>query len=95
MGNLGVFPTASTPYPGGTSSSGNLGLPAHVTQLNLGVSPNFQKPYYQTMAYGPNIPHMGTGAPHGPILDVFFPRTPAYITPNPRVDGEINEGVRD
>jgi hypothetical protein len=25
----------------------------------------------------------------------FFPRTPAYITPNPRVDGEMNEGFRD
>jgi hypothetical protein len=38
---------------------------------------------------------MGTGVPHGPILDIFFPRTPAYVTPNPRVDGEMNEGVRD
>jgi hypothetical protein len=47
------------------------------------------------MAYRPNIPPMGTGVPHGPILDIFFPRTPAYVTPNPRVDGEMNEGVRD
>jgi hypothetical protein len=47
------------------------------------------------MAYGPNIPPMGMGVPHGPISNVLFPRTPAYITPNPRVDGEMNEGVRD
>jgi hypothetical protein len=38
---------------------------------------------------------MGMSVPHGPILDVLFPRTPAYVTPNPRVDGEMNEGVRD
>jgi hypothetical protein len=95
MGNLGGFPTASIPYPRGASTSGNLGLPAHVTQPNPGVSPNFQQPYYQTMAYGPNIPPMGMGVPHGPIPDVLFPRTPSYITPNCRVDGEMNEGVRD
>jgi hypothetical protein len=35
------------------------------------------------------------GVPHGPIPDVLFPRTPSYITPNCRVDGEMNEGVRD
>jgi hypothetical protein len=38
---------------------------------------------------------MGTGVPHRPIPDVLFPRTPAYVTSNPRVDGEMNEGVRD
>jgi hypothetical protein len=47
------------------------------------------------MAYGPNIPPKGTSVPHGPIPDVLFPRTPAYITPNSKVDGEMNEGVRD
>jgi hypothetical protein len=53
MGNLGVFPTASIPYPGGASTSINMGFPAHTTQPNLGVSPSFQQPYYQTMAeYG-------------------------------------------
>jgi hypothetical protein len=25
----------------------------------------------------------------------IFPRTPAYVTPNLRVEGEINDGVRD
>jgi hypothetical protein len=47
------------------------------------------------MAYGPNIPPTGMGVPHSPIPDIFFPRTPAYVTPNPRVEGEINDGVRD
>jgi hypothetical protein len=47
------------------------------------------------MAYGPNIPPTGTGVPHGPISDIFFPRTPSYVTPNPRVEGEVNDGVRD
>jgi hypothetical protein len=45
------------------------------------------------MSYGPNIPPMGTGVPHGPILDTFFPRTLAYATPNPRVGD--SEGDRD
>jgi hypothetical protein len=92
MGNPGVFPTASIPYPGSASTSGSPGLPAHVTQPNPGVSPNFQQPYYQTMAYRPNIPPMGTCVPHGPILNVLFPRTLAYVTPNPRVYREMNEG---
>jgi hypothetical protein len=47
------------------------------------------------MAYGPNIPPMGMGVPHGPIPNIFFPRTLAYVTPNPRVEGEVNDGVRD
>jgi hypothetical protein len=47
------------------------------------------------MAYGPNIPPTGTGVPHGPILDIFFPRTLAYITPNLRLEGEVKDGVRD
>jgi hypothetical protein len=47
------------------------------------------------MAYGPNIPPMGIGVPHGPIPDIFFPRTLAYVTPNPSVEGEVNDRVRD
>jgi hypothetical protein len=38
---------------------------------------------------------MGMGVPHSPIPDIFFPRTPAYVTPNPSVEGEVNDGVRD
>jgi hypothetical protein len=29
------------------------------------------------------------------FLTYFFPRAPAYVTPNPRVEGEVNDGVRD
>jgi hypothetical protein len=47
------------------------------------------------MAYGPNITPMATGVPRGPIPDIFFPRTPAYVTPNPMVECEVNDGVRD
>jgi hypothetical protein len=94
MGNPGVFPTASIPYPGGTSTSVNMGFPAHTTQPNLGVSPNFQQPNYQTMAYGPNIPPMDMGVPYRPIPDMLFSRTLVYATPNPQVERD-NEGVRD
>jgi hypothetical protein len=47
------------------------------------------------VAYGPNIPPPSTGVHHGPIPNIFFPRTPAYATHNPRVEGEVNDGVRD
>jgi hypothetical protein len=93
MGNPGGVPTASIPYPGGASTLVNTGFLTHTTQPNPGVSPNIQQPYYQTMAYGPNIPPMGTGVPHEPIPDILFLRTPAYATPNPQVEGD-NEGVR-
>jgi hypothetical protein len=43
MGNPGVFPPASIPYLRDASTSGNPGLPAHVTQPNPGVSLNFQQ----------------------------------------------------
>jgi hypothetical protein len=93
MGNLGTSPTANLPYPSTMSTSGNAGFPAHTTATN--PNPNFQQPYYQTMAYGPNIPPTGTSVPPGPIPNIFFPRTPAYATPDPRVEGEVNDGFRD
>jgi hypothetical protein len=93
MGNLGSSPTANLPYSGGASTSGNSVFPTQTTPTNRNL--NFQQPYYQTMAYGPNITPMGTGVPHHPIPEIFFPRTPAYVTPNPRVEGEVNDGVRD
>jgi hypothetical protein len=70
----------------------NTGFPGHTTQTNPGLSPNFRQPYYHTMGYRANIPPVGTGVPHGPIFDVLSPRTPAYVTPNPYVDGD-NEGL--
>jgi hypothetical protein len=91
MGNQGNFPTANLSYPGVTSTSGNPGFPVHTTPTN--PNPNLPQPFYQTMAHGPNIPPMSTGIPHGPIPDIFFPRTPAHVTPNPRVEGEVNDGV--
>jgi hypothetical protein len=69
MGNPGSFPTTNLPYPGATSTSGNPGFPAHTTPTNPNLI--FQQPYYQTMAYGPNIPPTGTGVPHSPIPDIF------------------------
>jgi hypothetical protein len=93
MGNLGSSPTANLHYQGGASTLGNLGFPAHTTPTN--PNPNFQQLYYQTIAYGANIPPMGTSVPHSPITDIFFPRTPTYITHNLRVEGEVNDGVRD
>jgi hypothetical protein len=69
LGNLGTSLTANLPYLGGVSTLGNLGFPAHTTPTN--PNPNFQQPYYQTMAYGPNIPPTGTGVPHSPIPDIF------------------------
>jgi hypothetical protein len=91
MGNPGSFPTANLPYPGGVSTSGNPGFPAHTTPTNPNL--NFQQPYYQIMSYGPNIPPIGMGVPHGPIPEIFLPRTPTYATANPWVGD--NEGVRD
>jgi hypothetical protein len=35
-----------------------------------------------------------TDVPHGPTPDILLPRTSAYATPNPQVDGD-NEGFRD
>jgi hypothetical protein len=93
IGNLSSSLTANLPYSRGASTLGNPGFPAHTTPAN--PNPNFQQPHYQTMAYGPNIPPTGMGVPHGPIPDIFFPRTPAYVTPNLRVEGEVNGGVRD
>jgi hypothetical protein len=72
---------------------GNPRFPAHTTPTNPNL--NVQQPYYQTMAYSPNIPPTVMGVPHGPIPGIFFPRTLAYVTPNPRVEGEVNDGVRD
>jgi hypothetical protein len=48
------------------------------------------------MAYGPNIPSMGNGVPHGPVPDIFFPRT---LAPNTTMVGNdavgMTNGVRD
>jgi hypothetical protein len=51
----------------GSPRQGNQGTLANVSQPNLGTNLNLQQPFYQTMAYGPNIPPMGSGIPHGPV----------------------------
>jgi hypothetical protein len=85
----------STPHPGGTSSQGNQGILANVGQPNLGVNSNLQQPFYQIMAYGPNIPSMGSGVPHRPVPDMFFPRTLALYTLGMvnDVGGGMTEGI--
>jgi hypothetical protein len=45
------------------------------------------------MAYGPNIPPMGSSVPHGPVPDVLFPRMAAPATPHVRLDREMTEGI--
>jgi hypothetical protein len=86
-----------TPNQGGVFNYGNPGILANHSQSSPGGNLNLQQPYYQTMAYGPNIPPMGNGTPHGPMPDILFPRTPAYPTPNPGNDnyGGMTEGVRE
>jgi hypothetical protein len=67
-------------WGGGTSGQGNQGVLANVTQSSPGMNLNVQQPFYQTMAYGPNIPPTGSGIPHGPVPGIMFPRTPAPNT---------------
>jgi hypothetical protein len=37
----------------------------------------------------------GYGCSSRSYSNIFFPRTSAYVTPNSRVEGEVNDGVRD
>jgi hypothetical protein len=69
MAISGTSLTANLPYLGAASTLGIPGFPSHTTPIN--PNSNFQQPYYQTMAYGPNIPPTGMGVTHGPILDIF------------------------
>jgi hypothetical protein len=56
---------------------------------------NLWQPFYQTIAYGLNIPPMENGVPHGPVPDVLFPRTPAPNMLNVRPKGDMTNGVRE
>jgi hypothetical protein len=49
------------------------------------------------MAYGPNIHPTGSSVPHGPMPDIFFPRTLAPNTPPMGNNGGagMTEGVRE
>jgi hypothetical protein len=85
----------NTSSSGSTSTPGNHGVLANVSQPSQGVNLNLQQPFYQTMSYGPNIAPMGNGIPYVPIPDVLFPRTPSHGTPNNRADGEMTDGVKE
>jgi hypothetical protein len=50
--------------PGGTSSQGNQGILDNVNQPNPRSNLNIQQPFYQTIAYGPNMSPTGSGVPH-------------------------------
>jgi hypothetical protein len=76
---------------GGMSSQGNQGVLTNVGQSSPGANLNVHQPFYQTMAYGPNIPPMGSSVSHGPVPDVFFPRTPAPYTS--MVGNDVGRGL--
>jgi hypothetical protein len=78
---------------GRTSAQGNQGILANIGQTAPGANLNMQQPFYQTMAFRPNIPLTGSGMPHGPVPDVFFPRTPAPIMP--MVGNDMIRGMTD
>jgi hypothetical protein len=95
MGNLGTSPTANLPYPGDASASGNLRFPTHTTPHRPTQTRTFSnyitKPWLTVPTYLPQVRVFLT------VLSptYFFPMTPAYVTPNPRVEAEVNDGVRD
>jgi hypothetical protein len=72
---------------------------ANVSQPSHGNNLNVQQPFYQTMAYGPNISPMGNGIPHGDGPDILFPRTPDRAMPQMGLyqinDGVMTDGVRE
>jgi hypothetical protein len=57
----------------------NHGMMVNVSQPGQGGSPNLPQPFYQTMAYRPQMSPLGSGPSYGPKLNMLFPRTP---TPN-------------
>jgi hypothetical protein len=78
---------------------GNHGMMVNVSQPWQGGSPNLPQPFYQTMAYRPQMSPLGTGPSYGPILNVLFPRTPAPNTQHIRIDRfqdkAMNDGVKE
>jgi hypothetical protein len=101
LGNA-ICVNASSPYPGGVlmGNSGSFTIanlsclgarPVWVTRDFLFTphqptqtqtfSNRITKPWLTVLTYG--------------VPDIFFPGTPAYNTPNSRVEGEVNDGVRD
>jgi hypothetical protein len=94
MEGSAIVPSASTAV-----GQGNLGTMINVSQPGPGGNPNFPQPFYQTMAYGPQMFPMGSGRSYGPVPEVLFPRTPApnthHISTDRFQDGAMNDGVRE
>jgi hypothetical protein len=90
------YPTIPNSNP--TTSTGVSGMMINDSQPNSSDNHNLQQPFYQTIAYGSNIPPMGNGMPHGPVLGVMFPRVTSNILNQAgtgRVEGGMTKGVRD
>jgi hypothetical protein len=62
----------AAPSPSTPASHGNQGTLANVNQPAHGGGLNVHQPFYQTIAYGPNIPPMGNGCRMGRCLKFFF-----------------------
>jgi hypothetical protein len=82
-----------------TANPGNSGAMINVSRPSSSGNPNLQQPFYQTVAYGPNIPPTGNGVTHGPVPDVMFARATGNMLNQAgtgRVgEGGMTKGVRD
>jgi hypothetical protein len=78
---------------------GNHGMMVNVSLPGQGGSSNLPQPFYQTMAYRPQMSPLGSGPSYGPIPNVLFPRTPAPNTQHIGIDrfqdGAMNDGVKE
>jgi hypothetical protein len=84
--------------PDPAASASVLGMMVNVSQPSGSSNPNLQQPFYQTVAYMPNIPPMGNGVLHGPVPNVMFPRVTGNMLNQEGtcgVDGGMTKGVRD
>jgi hypothetical protein len=93
-----VEASSVVPNPSPNAITGVWGMMINVSQPSSSSNPNPQQPFYQTVAYGPNIPPMGNGVPHGPVPNVMFPRVMGNTFNQAgagRVEGGMTEGVRD
>jgi hypothetical protein len=93
MGHPGTSLTANLPYPEGGVHFGYPGVSCshHTDQPKFKLSATVLPNHGLRSQHTPR----SMGVPHSPIPDTFFPSTLACITPNPRVEGEVNDGVRD
>jgi hypothetical protein len=83
--------TIVTPNLSTVTRQGSQETLVNVSQPNHGGSMNLSQPFYQTMAYGLNMPPMGSGIPHRHVPNVLFHRTPALA--NPQI--AMMEGARE